>query len=378
MRTQCIGGAPTLGRHPVNARQSDSVSRDDMEFRILGPLEVLDGGGTADARRSQAARAARPAAAGRQPDRLRRAARRRPVGRGRARSRRSRWSTSTSRGCARRCPRARCRRARPATRSRSTPSALDLGASSACARRAARRSTRATPATAAARLREALALWRGPALAEFSEPFARVEAAASRGAPARLPRGPDRRRPRARAPRRRGRRARGARRPPPAARAPARPAHARALPLRPPGRGARRLPRLPRRARRASSGSSRRRACASSRAGSCARTPRSTAPRRDVDPAAAADRTRSATCRAVGGYSIAYQVVGEGPLDLVLRARLGVLVPGRLGAAGARALLPPPGVAGPADPVRQARHRALGPRPRRRRRSRSGWTTCAR
>ena len=33
------------------------------------------------------------------------------------------------------------------------------------------------PATAAERLREALALWRGPALAEFSEPFARAEAA---------------------------------------------------------------------------------------------------------------------------------------------------------------------------------------------------------
>jgi DNA-binding SARP family transcriptional activator len=33
------------------------------------------------------------------------------------------------------------------------------------------------PRTAAARLRQALALWRGPALAEFSEPFARVEGA---------------------------------------------------------------------------------------------------------------------------------------------------------------------------------------------------------
>jgi DNA-binding SARP family transcriptional activator len=33
------------------------------------------------------------------------------------------------------------------------------------------------PQTAAARLREALSLWRGPALAEFSEPFARAEAA---------------------------------------------------------------------------------------------------------------------------------------------------------------------------------------------------------
>src|SRR3954453_8068830 len=33
------------------------------------------------------------------------------------------------------------------------------------------------PATAASRLRSALALWRGPALAEFSEPFALVEAA---------------------------------------------------------------------------------------------------------------------------------------------------------------------------------------------------------
>ena len=35
--------------------------------------------------------------------------------------------------------------------------------------------------------------------------------------------------------------------------------------------------------------------------------------------------------QSVGGYSIAYQVVGDGPLDLDLRARVHLLVPARAG-----------------------------------------------
>ena len=160
----------------------------------------------------------------------------------------------------------------------------------------------------------ALALWRGPALAEFSEPFATVEATHLE----------ERRRvcleDRIDAELALGRHAdwpASSRRssPQPAARAPARPADARALPLRPPGRRARGLPRLPRRARRASSGSSRRRGCASSRAGSCARTRRWTCGAEPELDARGMDPIRYV--QSVGGYSIAYQVVGEGPLDIV-------------------------------------------------------------
>ena len=73
---------------------------------------------------------------------------------------------------------------------------------------------------------------------------------AARGAAAGGARAADRRRPRARAPRRARRRARGARRGAPAARAAARAADARAVPLGPAGRGARGLPGDARRARR--------------------------------------------------------------------------------------------------------------------------------
>ena len=102
----------------------------------------------------------------------------------------------------------------------------------------------AEPATAAAKLREALALWRGPPLADFAyEPFAqraeiaRLEELRAR-ARSRSGSTPTSRR----APRRARRRARGAGRRAPAARAAARAADARALPLRPPGGGARGLP----------------------------------------------------------------------------------------------------------------------------------------
>ena len=98
------------------------------------------------------------------------------------------------------------------------------------------------PRSASERLGEALALWRGPALAEFAEPFAagearrleelhlalleeRIEAELALGRHAEVVgeiEAPDR--------------------PPAAARARTRPAHARAVPRRPPGRGAGRLP----------------------------------------------------------------------------------------------------------------------------------------
>ena len=66
----------------------------------------------------------------------------------------------------------------------------------------------------------------------------------------------------------------------------------------------------------------------------------------------------------VGGYSIAYQVVGDGPLDIVfVHGWVCSFQPG-LGVAGAGVVLPPPGRDGAADPVRQARHRAVGPRAR--------------
>ena len=72
-------------------------------------------------------------------------------------------------------------------------------------------------------LHEALALWRGPALADLAyESFAREEAACRRG-------------PRTRPQRRGGHRARAAERPAPAPRTTPRTAHARSLSLWPPG-----------------------------------------------------------------------------------------------------------------------------------------------
>ena len=123
-------------------------------------------------------------------------------------------------------------------------------ASRSCAREGRAALAAGDPETAAARLREALALWRGPALAEFSEPFAGSRGRPPRGAAARLPRGAHRGRRRARAARGCRRRARGARRAAPAARVAAPPAHAGALPRGTPGRGARRVRALPAPARR--------------------------------------------------------------------------------------------------------------------------------
>ena len=105
--------------------------------------------------------------------------------------------------CARRCPRTRCRPASPATRSQVDPEVIDVV-------RFERLQSEGRAALDAgdaddrrrALLREALALWRGPALAEFSEPFASVEATHLEERRSRLPRGSHRRRARARPPRR--------------------------------------------------------------------------------------------------------------------------------------------------------------------------------
>ena len=99
------------------------------------------------------------------------------------------------------------------------------------------------PAMAAQQLRDALGMWRGPALADLAdESFAQAALRAARGAAHVRARGPHRRRRVARSPRRARRRARGARPRAPVARAAARAAHAVPVPLRPSGRGPRRLP----------------------------------------------------------------------------------------------------------------------------------------
>ena len=160
-------------------------------------------------------------------------------------------SRSTSRSSARRSAPS-SRRARRATCSSSSPSASTSTASRASRRRGGLRSRAATPPAAEVALREALALWRGPALADFLyEPFAQTRDRAARGAAHRR-----RSRSGSRPISRSGRHAElvselealvQARA---AARAPARAAHARALPLGPAGRRARRLPRRARDARR--------------------------------------------------------------------------------------------------------------------------------
>ena len=102
---------------------------------------------------------------------------------------------------------------------------------------------RASPETASGKLREALALWRGPPLGDLAyEQFAQAEIA--RLEEMRLGRGRAARRggPRARPPRRARGRAGDARRPPSAARAVQVPAHARSLPKRAPGGRARDVP----------------------------------------------------------------------------------------------------------------------------------------
>ena len=161
------------------------------------------------------------------------------------------------------------------------PGAVDLVRFERLVERSRRESGRERAET----LRLALAMWRGPPLADLAfEPFAPPRSAA-RGTAHGRPGGSDRRGARARAAPERDL-VRGSRRSSraPAPGAPPRPAHARALPQRPPGRGARRLPGPARRASSTSSGSSR------------ARTARA---RAGDPPAGAGAGARDATSRPV-------------------------------------------------------------------------------
>ena len=145
-----------------------------MEFRILGPLEVR-ARPRARARRRQAACAAGAAAPARQRGRLDRAADRRALGRRAAGDGRQELQVYVSRLRGSSATAGSCTRApgyllqgRPG---RARPRPLR-------AARWQRRGGAGDPATAARELREALALWRGPPLADFAyEPFAQAEIA---------------------------------------------------------------------------------------------------------------------------------------------------------------------------------------------------------
>ena len=197
------------------------------------------------ARRAASARDARDPAAEREPRRAGRAARGRAVRRPPARLRGHAGAAAGLGAAARaRLGGLRSRRGRPDTLLRVRDDDFDLARFERLTARPSGRARATTPARAAALLREALDLWRGPPLADLAyESFAAAAVRAARGAAARGARGADRRRPLARPARGARRRARGARHRAPAARAPPRAADARAVPLRTAGRGARGLPR---------------------------------------------------------------------------------------------------------------------------------------
>ena len=232
-----------------------------------------------------------------QRDGLGRSADGRAVGRGAAGRARRRWCSCTCRSCAS-CSRrrgARSPRAGAAMSCASPADAVDAARFERLVGR--RRGPRRTPD----RAREALALWRGPPLADVAdEPFAGARDPPARGAVA--ARAGSWRSTATLAAGRHGeraRRARGARRRASAARAPARPADARALPLRAPGRGAGGLPRTRARAGERGRRRARSRAARPARAILRQDPPRSTrppagaAPRRAAPVAAAGARRRS-------------------------------------------------------------------------------------
>ena len=134
-----------------------------MDFRLLGPLEVLDEGRVVGSAGKQAARAARPVAAARQRDAERGSVDRRAVGEAVLPRRRRRRCRSTSRDCARRSrPRPGRGDARARLRAPARRGALDAAPVRATrGRPVARR--RGDPSTAARDARDALALWRGAA-----------------------------------------------------------------------------------------------------------------------------------------------------------------------------------------------------------------------
>ena len=142
-----------------------------MEFRLLGPLEVVEhdrvlvlGGGRQRALFAMLLlHANEVVSADRLIDELWGGRRRRP---------RARSSRSTCPGCARSSATAGWSPAPPATCCASTaPSSISRASSSSSPRQG-----RADPRSAAQKLRRALALWRGPPLAELAyEPFAQAE-----------------------------------------------------------------------------------------------------------------------------------------------------------------------------------------------------------
>ena len=133
-----------------------------MEFRILGPLEVVVDGERAAAARAQAAQAAGYTAAARERSRLRRSA--------------DRWlwaeepsAAAALRQACRVCGRRSARE--PATRDEPAGLRAPSGARSNSTSRFERLLERAgasDPTTAARTLRDALALWRGAPLADFA------------------------------------------------------------------------------------------------------------------------------------------------------------------------------------------------------------------
>ncbi len=119
------------------------------------------------------------------------------------------------------------------------------------------------------------------------------------------------------------------------------------------------------------------RGCASSNAGSCART-QTLEGRAETSAEVALKMEPIRYVQSVGGYSIAYQVVGDGPLDIIfVHGFICSFQPGWEWPALASFYRGLAGL-GPADPVRQARHRPVATACSGSRRSRSAWTTCAR
>ncbi len=152
-----------------------------MEFGILGPLEVRDGGGPGAGAGGQGAGPAGRPGGQRRPGGVGRPAGRGPVGRGPA-GQPGQHPPGPGVGAA---PGPGAGRvgagwspARPATALEVGPGAGGRGPVRAAGRRGRRPGARRSGPRAARLLEEALGLWRGPALAEFADrPWAQAEAA---------------------------------------------------------------------------------------------------------------------------------------------------------------------------------------------------------
>ncbi len=181
--------------------------------RAPRPARSAEGRRARRARRAEAARAPRRARARARTRRLRRPARREPLARRHARHRRARspgLRLPASEGARRRDHRDACA---GLCRSSSSPSAWTSHRFVRLAGEGRAALAAGDAGSSASALREALALWRGPALADFLyEPFAQTEIARLEELRTRRARGAHRGGSRARPPRRARLRARGARR----------------------------------------------------------------------------------------------------------------------------------------------------------------------